>query len=308
MLRNTSNFSETKDLLHTLNVISMEGRIEEDLETRKLTEEKQQTIKNPFTDGEYLKSVFGNSPKVQVELIPHPLKVSKGGEDAYFVATKDSGMLAFGVADGVGGWGHQGIDPSLVSKGIMLGAKTAFEKLEITNPVEMMDYGHKQVDHITGSSTALIIVISDGGKKLTAANLGDSGFMVIRDGKSFYRSEEMQHFFNFPYQLGTGHVTTANDSHVIDLDLQEGDVIVAGSDALFDNLFDEEIIEIVNNSKPSDNLAQILALNVFNRGYSTHASPFMRIACRLGLIPTELGGKPDDITVLVTRIAASESD
>jgi len=252
--------------------------------------------------------VFGCSPKVQVELIPHPLKVAKGGEDAYFISTNNCGALAFGIADGVGGWGHQGIDPSLVSKGLMLGAKNAFEKLSITDPVVMMDYGHKQVEHITGSSTALVIVITDGGKKLHAANLGDSGFMVIRDGKVFYRSEEMQHFFNFPYQLGTGHATTANESQRIHLDLKEGDVIIAGSDALFDNLFDEEIVEIVSNSKPNENLARLLALTVFNRGYSTHSTPFMRVACHLGLIPTDLGGKPDDITVLVTRISASESD
>lgn len=32
-------------------------------------------------------------------MIPHPQKVAKGGEDAYYIAER-----SFGVADGVGGW------------------------------------------------------------------------------------------------------------------------------------------------------------------------------------------------------------
>lgn len=44
-------------------------------------------------------------------MIPHPQKVEKGGEDAYFIS---SSLLI--VADGVGGWNNQGIDPGLYSK------------------------------------------------------------------------------------------------------------------------------------------------------------------------------------------------
>jgi serine/threonine protein phosphatase PrpC len=34
-------------------------------------------------------------------MIPHPAKVAKGGEDAYFI---DKYGRSFGIADGVGGW------------------------------------------------------------------------------------------------------------------------------------------------------------------------------------------------------------
>lgn len=34
-------------------------------------------------------------------IIPHPQKVAKGGEDAFYIATN---QRSFGVADGVGGW------------------------------------------------------------------------------------------------------------------------------------------------------------------------------------------------------------
>jgi len=48
---------------------------------------------------------------IRAQLVPHPEKISKGGEDAYFASEY---LLA--VADGVGGWNKQGIDPSLYSR------------------------------------------------------------------------------------------------------------------------------------------------------------------------------------------------
>lgn len=48
-----------------------------------------------------------DQPQQQLQLntggfiIPHPQKVAKGGEDAFYIATN---QRSFGVADGVGGW------------------------------------------------------------------------------------------------------------------------------------------------------------------------------------------------------------
>jgi serine/threonine protein phosphatase PrpC len=43
------------------------------------------------------------------------------------------------------------------------------------------------------------------GKKLSIANLGDSGFMIIRfknrEAFTFSKSKEQQHNFNIPFQL-----------------------------------------------------------------------------------------------------------
>lgn len=33
------------------------------------------------------------------------------------------------------------------------------------------------------------------------ANIGDSGYMVIRKGQIVHRSQEQQHYFNTPFQL-----------------------------------------------------------------------------------------------------------
>lgn len=45
------------------------------------------------------------------------------------------------------------------------------------------------------------MVLDKKSQMLHSANLGDSGFMVIRQGSVVHQSSEMQHYFNTPYQL-----------------------------------------------------------------------------------------------------------
>ena len=44
-------------------------------------------------------------------MIPHPDKAYRGGEDAFY-----AGQDLLVVADGVGGWNYEGVDPSLYSR------------------------------------------------------------------------------------------------------------------------------------------------------------------------------------------------
>ena len=50
-----------------------------------------------------------------------------------------------------------------------------------------------------GSCTACILVLE--GNQLHEASLGDSGFLVVRNGKVVYKSEPEQVSFDYPYQL-----------------------------------------------------------------------------------------------------------
>lgn len=54
--------------------------------------------------------------------------------------------------------------------------------------------------YLQGTSTACILALED--DKLHAANLGDSGFIVVRKQQVLFKSPSQQHRFNFPYQLG----------------------------------------------------------------------------------------------------------
>lgn len=52
-----------------------------------------------------------------------------------------------------------------------------------------------------GSSTACIVVLNRETSMVYTANIGDSGFVIVRHGEVVHRSEEQQHYFNTPFQL-----------------------------------------------------------------------------------------------------------
>lgn len=242
---------------------------------------------------------------VGVSSIPHPAKLAKGGEDAYFLSTD---MKVMGVADGVGGWGDIGVDPALYSKSLMEGAKISSETpLSTRDPVELMSDGYQYSSYVQGSSTCCILVLD--GTQIRAANLGDSGFMIIRGLEIVYRTKEQQHSFNFPYQIGTGSADKPHHAQRIQVDVQPDDLIILGTDGLWDNLFDEDIIEIVANA-PSDpaTIAQLIARQAHIVANDKDIiSPFSKSARSNGY-PLATGGKLDDITVMVARVVLSYVD
>ena len=54
---------------------------------------------------------------------------------------------------------------------------------------------------LVGSSTACLLSYDNETSLLHTANLGDSGYLVVRDGKVVARSRDVMHYFNCPYQL-----------------------------------------------------------------------------------------------------------
>jgi len=230
-------------------------------------------------------------------MIPHPSKVDKGGEDAYFISTDGK---ALGVADGVGGWSLHGIDPAIYARSMMKDAKLAYEELGYKLPQEMLTYAYERAKTIQGSSTACVLSID--GSILRTNNVGDSGFLIIRDEKIFFRFKEQLHSFNYPYQLGTASANVPSDASDVSFELKEGDIVVVGSDGLFDNLFDGEILDIVLTHQGSENVAEVLAKTAFMKSSSMSLeTPFRKTACELGLVESPLGGKLDDITIIVAR-------
>lgn len=242
---------------------------------------------------------------VGVSSIPHPAKVAKGGEDAYFLTTD---MKVIGVADGVGGWGDIGVDPALYSRSLMEGAKLSAESpLSARDPVDVMSEAYQYSTYVQGSSTCCILVLD--GTHINAANLGDSGFMIIRGLEILYRTKEQQHSFNFPYQIGTGSADKPHHSQRIQIEVQPDDLIILGTDGLWDNLFDEDIIDIVANA-PSDpaTIGQLIARQAHIVANDKDIiSPFSKSARSNGY-PLATGGKLDDITVLCARVVLSYVD
>lgn len=86
---------------------------------------------------------------------------------------------------------------------------------------------------------------------LYVTNLGDCQVMVVRpsDKSIVFKTTEQWHWFDCPRQLGTNSPDTPEDNAVVDqVELQVGDVVLAMSDGVIDNLWSHEIVDIVTAS------------------------------------------------------------
>ncbi|KAL2456429.1 putative protein phosphatase 2C 55 [Forsythia ovata] len=240
--------------------------------------------------------------------LPHPDKEETGGEDAHFICSDEQ---AIGVADGVGGWADLGIDSGQYARELMSNSVDAIqeEPRGLIDPVRVLEKAHTSTK-AKGSSTACIIALTDQG--LHAINLGDSGFMVIRDGCTVFRSPVQQHDFNFTYQLESGNAGDLPSSgEVFTIPVAPGDVIVAGTDGLFDNLYNNDITAVVVHAvraglAPQVTAQKIAALARQRAQDKSRQTPFSTAAQEAGF--RYYGGKLDDITVVVSYIASEHNE
>ncbi|GMI68133.1 hypothetical protein like AT4G16580 [Hibiscus trionum] len=237
--------------------------------------------------------------------LPHPAKVKKGGEDAHFICADEQ---AIGVADGVGGWAEVGVDAREFALELMSNSVTAIrdEPKGSIDPVRVLEKAHSNTKS-QGSSTACIIALKEEG--IHAINLGDSGFIVVRDGSTVFHSPVQQHSFNFTYQLESGNNGDLPSSgQVFRIHVLPGDVIVAGTDGLFDNLYNNEVTAVVVWSlraglSPESTAKQIATLARERAVDKNRQSPFAKAAQDAEFRYN--GGKLDDITVVVSYVISS---
>mmetsp|Transcript_32375 Transcript_32375/g.62229 ORF Transcript_32375/g.62229 Transcript_32375/m.62229 type:complete len:401 (-) Transcript_32375:339-1541(-) len=232
--------------------------------------------------------------------IPHPDKRDKGGEDSHFVS--DTGNW-LGVADGVGGWAELGIDAGAYARKLMEHSKTAALKAEnLKDPLAVLQAAFSQTAE-QGSCTACLLTLTE--SYIRAANVGDSGFVVVRKGKVLFRSPPQQHEFNFPYQLGQEGSDTPRDAQCFMVPVQSGDVVVVGTDGLFDNVFDRDVAMIASRALtaglgPEQCAKQLASLATALAQDQDSVSPFAKAAREAGY--AYRGGKADDVTVVVSFI------
>lgn len=181
-----------------------------------------------------------------------------------------------------------------------------------------------------GSSTALVLHLKEGSNILTASNLGDSGFAVFRKGALLFQSKPLQHFFDCPYQFAscpdfTEDTDRPEDASEYELQLTSGDVIVAATDGLWDNLHTAELLPLLPDSEDSVKQAALQIANAAstNAYDDQYPSPYTVEAMKQGMdlswwqkllgarfkdgkfqLARLQGGKLDDITVVVAYVAA----
>ncbi|XP_020210966.1 probable protein phosphatase 2C 26 isoform X1 [Cajanus cajan] len=243
-------------------------------------------------------------------LIPHPKKVNTGGEDAFFVSNYNGGVIA--VADGVSGWAEEDVDPSLFPRELLANASNFVGDEEVNyDPRILLRKAHAATSS-TGSATVIIAMLEKNGT-LKIANVGDCGLKVIRNGHVIFSTSPQEHYFDCPFQLSSERVgQTYLDAAVSNVELIEGDTIVMGSDGLFDNVFDHEIIPtIVRYKDVAEALANLASSHAMDSNFD---SPYSLEARSRGFEPPLwkkilgmklTGGKLDDITVLVGQVVSS---
>lgn len=254
---------------------------------------------------------------------------------------------AIAVADGVGGWSNNPeANPALYSSLMTRYIYQELARLEELpvddpenvkfSPIKVIQNAYDKIYGVIGSCTILLAALR--GEFLKIANLGDGGLLIVRNGKVSYRTKEQQHSFNFPFQLGPNSQNTPKDACLEEFQVHEGDILVMASDGLFDNLFDSQIIEILEgyrlgqipgrkfpvpllqqypkpraaglgavagNQKTSrfdvNAVSQWLAKEALDVSCDPRArSPFESKASQEGILFQ--GGKPDDISVIVSIV------
>ena len=150
--------------------------------------------------------------------------------------------------------------------------------------------------------------------RLTSANIGDSGFLVLGTSRQDqhemelrHHSPQQEHQFGFPYQLGHHEGADTVDSAMLHTQpVTSGDIIILGSDGLWDNVSVHEISETVKamtarGSRPSA-IAQQLTKLAFEHALDKHAVTPYSVAASEAFDMIYSGGKQDDITVIVTQL------
>eukprot|EP00928_Gymnodinium_smaydae_P010854 TRINITY_DN14086_c0_g2_i2.p1 TRINITY_DN14086_c0_g2~~TRINITY_DN14086_c0_g2_i2.p1 ORF type:complete len:364 (+),score=42.01 TRINITY_DN14086_c0_g2_i2:74-1165(+) len=284
-----------------------------------------------------------NSPRLAfaTACLPHPEKAKTGGEDSYFACSRSR---SFAVADGVGGWSEAGVDPGLFSRGLLRYSYASIQKSAAGEQLDLQEAlwsaSRKLAEKkIQGGSTALLGQLHGG--KVSILNLGDSGAIILRPAlrsppgsdrpllfpRVVFRSSDQTHYFNCPYQLGSaGPPTELPD--LVSVRVRNGDVVIAATDGVFDNIFDHQVQALVAqhlggawlNKESVEPHLQGLATSIAQRAQSIGKqeddrdviTPFALSAHSEGL--TFRGGKLDDTTVVVALVCsdnvneANESD
>mmetsp|Transcript_48251 Transcript_48251/g.121524 ORF Transcript_48251/g.121524 Transcript_48251/m.121524 type:complete len:363 (+) Transcript_48251:57-1145(+) len=280
--------------------------------------------------------------------IPHPDKIDHGGEDSYFVCGDGATVgVADGVSEW--GW-RFGVNPRGFADELMQAAcREAQQTLQSADVISVesraqriLSIGFDSVKAF-GAATALVATLDAEGSRLGVANLGDSGLLQLRRSTTTNRTEvvgrtaEQLHSFNKPYQLTrlpapadfprlysegkTALVQAVKrcrpqkfdspcDSDTYSLKVQVGDLIILGSDGVFDNLHDSEICALVDGqvSRAVDRTVDpecvanaIAEAAKSNSQDKTADTPFGQYVREAGFEYS--GGIQDDITVLAAWIS-----
>mmetsp|Transcript_147774 Transcript_147774/g.275383 ORF Transcript_147774/g.275383 Transcript_147774/m.275383 type:complete len:421 (+) Transcript_147774:75-1337(+) len=282
--------------------------------------------------------------------LTHPRKAAKGCRDADAALT--SPML-LGVADGVSQIEDFGIDASALPKELLkaceeLAMYQLFPEDQATHPTDaymgpvcLMKEAYEATESM-GSTTALLAILDNStqihGKlhpMVAVLSIGDCELLIMRRLQG--RQSPLQAVFHTEMQRIGGHaqqpIQIARVDDRIDPDFDEscaieviergsaahyvsayeGDIVVLGSDGVFDNLYLDEVVEICNEmlsqSKPAYGSGQFMPTDPMLLGQvarriveEAHLKTAAGFDGRYADTPIGKGGKVDDTCCVVGEV------
>ncbi|EKX34150.1 hypothetical protein GUITHDRAFT_147406 [Guillardia theta CCMP2712] len=222
-------------------------------------------------------------------------------------------LSAIGVADGVGGWASEGVDAGEYSRRLMALTRENLVASKDPCPLKALERA-REYTQLLGSSTACVAVLYQG--VLKTLNVGDSGFMVVKPRSKqahtydmVYRTKEQQHRFNMPFQLSFGPYSDKPSSgDAWEYKANPGDVVLMATDGVWDNLFDEEVMQALCSAKGDLKVAAHLIANLsIKKGLATSVrTPFNERHNQLFSDEKRTAGKLDDVTCVVSEVVEEE--
>mmetsp|Transcript_31168 Transcript_31168/g.92778 ORF Transcript_31168/g.92778 Transcript_31168/m.92778 type:complete len:411 (-) Transcript_31168:61-1293(-) len=274
----------------------------------------------------------------------HPGKMRIGHKDAD--ATLASPML-LGVADGVSQIEEFGMDASELPQELLRSCEHLGMSQLIPNrpvnpqdayrgPVSLLKDAYEETESL-GSTTVLLAILDNSTKihgklhpMVAVLTIGDCELLMLRRLQG--RQSPLQAVFHTEMQRIDGHVQAplqlARVDERVDPEFEEelaleviergsavhcvsayeGDIVVLGSDGVFDNLFLEEVVDICNEALAPQRgpfePTQVALLNQIAKRIVEEAHAKSRVG-RGGLLPETpigRGGKMDDTSVVVGEV------
>lgn len=252
----------------------------------------------------------GSSQKLRLEFGAAyvPKASDTEGEDAFFASP---GTGCFGIADGVGSWTAKGVDAGVFSRSLLTHAIAELARARRPNlPGALKEARDAVLDEGTlGSCTVVLGQLHL--DTLHILNVGDSGVYVLRPWSAggasgvrcFYHSTPLLHKENMPHQLSYDDEKSdpLEEFDLVQLQVREGDVVIASSDGLWDNVANAALESLVlqhvvlNSQTPPRLVEKILSV----------AAAAARLPAPVeDAASGRIGGKLDDIAVVVAKVVA----
>ena len=220
------------------------------------------------------------------------------GEDVYMsYRSTNKRYHYFSVADGVGSWRDDGINPVEFTKSMMEEIKKIIEACKngeektcselIQEAYAILKEEHLKGTHHYGSCTFNLAKIDLLTGDMEIANIGDSALCVLSDGTNFsLETEPKQKGFNCPYQIGIEmrgpnlYLDCKSDTQTYYHKLKKGDILLSATDGVWDGMSSFSVKDAMINGH--SNLREI--------------SSSIYFSARAG------NRKRDDITVILARV------